>query len=360
MSHELRPAQVPIAEQVAEALKTVDSCLLRAETGFGKTALACHFAREKLAEGGRVLFLAERLELVRQAGERMEEWGLEPFKWHGANRVNFTGRERVVISTHQTVGRKQRLPEGWNPDLIIVDEAHVQHESVKRLIAERCFSGNAKAIGLSATPCSRRLDKTYHALVEAPPFRYMVREGILTDFKVKMCVPISTDGLKKVRRTWGMDYADSDIEARTSLVAGDIAKDWRRHTEKELAHADKVRTIAFCSTVDACEGLAKRMSDVGADFHVISYKQSDAEGMAQRRRSIQALQDGEIDGLVSVDAIARGYDCPPINCVILARPFNSWRIPLIQQLGRGARNAQTSRFAWCLTTAATSSRTGRR
>src|SRR5689334_3947270 len=105
----LRDYQQRAVEAAVEDLKEVDSTLLVMATGLGKTVTFSHVAKHFAGEGwnwGRVMVLAHREELIRQAADKLarvtgevpdvemaDEW---------ADRPNLMGaRARYVVSSVQ-------------------------------------------------------------------------------------------------------------------------------------------------------------------------------------------------------------------------------------------------------------------
>ena len=82
----------------------------------------------------------------------------------------------------------------------------------------------------------------------------------------------------------------------------------------------------------------------GHDFHCYSY----LDGAQRKDELIQAHKAGEIMGLVSIEALTRGYDVADIQCVVDAHPWRKAVSQVIQQAGRGMRPAEGKEFCLLL------------
>ena len=90
-------------------------------TGGGKTIVFSYIAQLAAKKGSRILVLAHRAELVRQASEKFTMFGIE----HGVIHPDYktdTTKQSQVASVQTLVNRLDKLD--FCPDLIIVDEAH--------------------------------------------------------------------------------------------------------------------------------------------------------------------------------------------------------------------------------------------
>ncbi len=54
------------------------------------------------------------------------------------------------------------------------------------------------------------------------------------------------------------------------------------------------------------------------------------------------LADGTVRGVVNVDVLIEGFDCPAVKCIVLARPTKSLT-RYLQQVGRGSRRLGSTR-----------------
>ena len=106
-----------------------------------------------------------------------------------------------------------------------------------------------------------------------------------------------------------------------------------------------VKTIVFSANVAHGVELCEAFNAAGYDFRQISYLQKDD---GEKKRNIQLFREGKVHGLVSCEALVRGFDVPDILCLISARPYRKSFAAHIQQLGRVMRAAPNKEFGLVL------------
>ena len=336
---QLRPyqldAQNAIRRHFAAGARRV---MLSLPTGAGKTVVAGDMLRSAAGKGSRVLFVADRTQLIEQTSRHLHDIGIS----HGIIAGGHPCRlyRQVQVASPQALSRRQwfRHPE-TSPaqfDLVVVDEAHTQWKSLAKYLLET----SVRAIGLSATPMTPGLGKTWEEIVNATTTRALIAQKFLAPLHTYCGVEIDMDGAPK---NSAGEWTDGGVADRTIPIIGDIVKEWTEKTK--LKFGGPVRTIVFSATVACGEEIAARFARQGFKFEQISYKDPDA---FRRRKKIEQLRDGKIDGLISVDALAKGFDLPSIQCVVTARPYRKSVAAFIQAVGRGMRISPETGKTDCL------------
>ena len=154
---QLRPHQAQSLDGLRDALRTgARRVVLQAPTGFGKTVVAAHIVAGCRERAKRVTFCVPSLGLVDQTFERFLENGIEASDM-GVIQADHPWRRPhapVQIATAQTLSRR----EPPVTDVVVVDEAHIQHEVYERWMEaepEKIF------VGLSASPWARGLPRPF-------------------------------------------------------------------------------------------------------------------------------------------------------------------------------------------------------
>ncbi len=296
-------------------------------TGGGKTICSAYLIAEAVAKGSKAVFVCDRVALVNQTSKAFTEFGIT----HGvAQGKNTFGRSLPVqICSAQTIEARGFWPD---LDLIIVDECHSQRKAVLEFVT----AIGKPVIGLTATPFSAGLAQTYSRVVNVTTTDKLIADKWLAPLKVYAAKEIDMKGAK----TTGGEWLSSEVEQRGSKIVGDIVAEWQDKTDKHFGKP--VKTIGFSATVEHGEELCRAFQAAGHDFRQVSYKDDNDES---RAKLIEAFRRGEVLGLISCEALAKGFDVPDIQCGIAARPYRKSLAAHIQQIGRVMRPAPNKDFA---------------
>jgi superfamily II DNA or RNA helicase len=325
----LRPYQQDAIEGMREAFRTgARAPLLVAPTGAGKTVMFGFVASKTAASGKRVLILAHRRELIRQASRKLDEVAVP----HGIIAPGHTPtRDLVQVASVQTLGRRLGDPRHDAPNLIVVDEAHHAVAGQWRTITDAFPS--ARILGVTATP--ERLDGRglgvaaggiFDRLVIGPTVTDLIEAGFLS--RARVFAPAERPDLSGVRTVAG-DYATGALaEAmQKPQIVGDAIKHYAQHAPGQPA-------ILFSPSVAHAEAMAAAFREAG--WRAVAA--SGSTPAAERDAAIAGLATGAVQVLCSCDLISEGLDVPAVGCVILMRPTKSLGLYL-QQVGRGLRPA---------------------
>jgi len=320
----LRPYQTTDIERIRDAFRQgARAPLYQLSTGGGKTVVFSHVILQAVAKGTRVLVLAHRRELIKQASNKLTALGIT----HG---IIAAGQDRdhdaqVIVASIQTVARRLSTLDQF--DLIVIDEAHHAVATTWTKLFES--QPGARLLGVTATPA--RLDGKglgkhagghFDAIVCGPAMQELVDLGFLAPTKVFIpAATISTAGL----RTIAGDYDEGELAERASGVTGDAVAEFAKLPAGTTA-------MVFCVTV-------KHALDVADAFAAAGFKATAVHGgmdKDSRDAAIAGLENGETDVLTSCEIISEGVDVPSVGCVVLLRPTKSLTMCL-QQIGRGMR-----------------------
>jgi DNA repair protein RadD len=290
--------------------------ILCAPTGSGKTVCGAYLLRECHEKGKRAVFVADRIPLIDQTSALLDHYGIP----HGviqANHWRWRPWERIQVASAQTLARRK-----WpDADLIIVDEAHTLHKAVLERIAKR----DCVVIGLTATPFTRGLGRHYERVVSVTTTNKLIEQGRLSSFRV---FSASEPDMRGAETKKGGEWTDRAAEERSMPIVGDCVAEY-------LKHAAGKKFIAFGATIAHCEELQRQFAAAGVVCGLYTSKTHEEERKALLREFSEP--NGYLRGLVSVAALAKGFDRPDVECVIVARPLRKGFAEHIQILGRGLR-----------------------
>jgi superfamily II DNA or RNA helicase len=213
---------------------------------------------------------------------------------------------------------------------VLIDEAHTLYASTTDWLAT--LPDSVAVIGLTATPFTRGLGRHFDAIVNVENTDSLVARGMLVRPLTYVATEIDT-GSVAVRTTGEWD--DGGLEREGVKIVGDVVAEYVKRTHEHFGGS--VKTIVFSSTVAHGEEICRAFAGIGLNFQNISYRDDEAE----RRAKITEFRkpDSAITGLVSCDALAKGFDVPDVLACILCRPLRRSLTTHIQQIGRVMRSA---------------------
>jgi DNA repair protein RadD len=295
--------------------------LLVLPTGGGKTCIIAAISANAAARGRHVLILVHRRELIHQTSSKLAWVGLE----HGIIAAGIPPSDHAVqIASVQTLARRlSRL--GWQPTLIIIDEAHHATAGQWARILEHW--PDAYRLGVTATPC--RLDGcglrgTFDTMVLGPSVADLIFTGYLSPARI-YAPPVVAD-LQGIRSRGG-DYANDQAAAAMDrpTVTGDAIAHYQRLAAGQQA-------IAFCCNVNHAVSVCDAFKTAGISAELLLGNTPD------REQVVADFAAHRIRVLVTVDVVSEGFDVPAASCAILLRPTQSLGLYL-QQVGRVLRPA---------------------
>lgn len=302
--------------------------LLMAPTGAGKTYLGLRLAHEAMLKGKRALFVCDRTTLVEQTSETADRYGLAA---HGIVQANHWRRDTSLplqIASAQTLAKRGFWPAA---DLIIIDEAHTQ----MRVWTEFIQRAPAVCVGLSATPFSPGLGKLFSNLVNATTMDALTDSGVLVPLRVLSCTRADMEGAA----TAGGEWTDAAAGERGMAIVGDVVTEWFRYARQR-------KSIVFGATIAHCLELCRQFIDAGVLAAAFTSKTDSAE----RERLLREFRkpDAQLRVLISVEALAKGFDVPDVGCVVDCRPLRKSLSTAIQMWGRGLRASPDTGKTDCL------------
>lgn len=203
---------------------------------------------------------------------------------------------------------------------ILVHNCHTLYSTTRELLGRE----NATVIGLTATPCTKGLGLLYSNMINAATMHELTQSGVLVPMDILTCVKPDMTGAKTAGGEWTAKAAGE----REAQIIGDVVGEWQRHGENR-------KTIAFGADIAYCTALVQRFNTAGINAAMYTAETPDHERTALLAEFEKP--DPAIRILVSVEALAKGFDLRDIGCVIDARPLRKSLSTAIQMWGRGLR-----------------------
>lgn len=295
-------------------------------TGSGKTYIGMRVIHEALLRGKRAMFVCDRTTLINQTSAVADAYGLSAHSVMQANHWRFRPDSKFQIASVQTLARR-----GWpDADVIVIDEAHTTYKSW----TEHVVDCRAAVVGLSATPFSPGMGKIFTRLVNAATMDQLTRDGILVPMRVLSGTRINMRGAKTV----GGEWSDEAAAERGMEIIGDVVAEWARHAENR-------KTIVFGATIAHCEEMARQFNDAGIMAATFT---SDTSPEARAELLKEFSKPDSLRVLISVEALAKGFDVKDVGCVCDCRPLRKSLSTAIQMWGRGLRSSPETGKKDCL------------
>jgi superfamily II DNA or RNA helicase len=297
-------------------------------TGLGKTDIIAKLATDEAAAGGRVLLLAHRSEPLDQMTQRCLTYAPHIPVGRVQADLNETSCA-ITAASVQTVSHDKRLNQLLHPTMVIIDECH--HSMATSFIKILNWAGSFKTtrtLGVTATLVrgdGRGFGELFETVADSKGIDWAVRHRWLVPPRGKAVLLRNLD-LQTMTVRHG-DYADSELGPVIDAGSEAIVKAWQNNA------GDRI-TVAFTPTIASAQALCTGFTAQGVPAEVVigSTARDDRKAIYAR------LAAGQTRVLVSVMVTTEAWDCPPVSCVLMARPT---ALPGLyqQMMGRGLRLA---------------------
>lgn len=271
--------------------------------GGGKTYLGSHIGISiSQKRQGRLLWVAHRRELIKQAKSTLERIGYNVGVIAPWAKMDLS--HPVQVASIQTI-RNLNLDDLPPFACVVWDEAHHAMSDDWVLLAKECRRRRSFILGLTATPerrDGRGMYPLFGSMLVVATQQQLIADGHLVPTEVLIPPRVIKDGV-----------ADAPVTL------------WEKHTPG-------TKTIVFCESVDH----ARRVAD---EFDARGYSADYVEGemtSRERDRIMNRFISGRLDILTNCQILTEGFDLPPIQTVVLARRVGSHALYL-QMVGRGSR-----------------------
>ncbi|MFY0539873.1 DEAD/DEAH box helicase [Nannocystis pusilla] len=308
-------------------------------TGLGKTWLAAFDFVQLWDELGRVprlLFLAHRRELLRQAAATYRAqlrsrnvtalvgWCLEDQADIGADLVFAS-----VAKASRAPWIDQIAAERF--DYVVIDEVHhAAAESYRKILARL---DPTFLLGLTATPDRADAADILGLFDDHVAYRADLARGV----QIGRLVPFRYFGVRDDIDYKNIPWRHHHFDAEQLAAAAQTERRMQTLWTAWQAHPG-TRTLVFCCSVAHADYAATWLAAQG----VRMAKVYAAPGSDDRDLALMRLQRGELDAICAIDIFNEGVDVPALDRVVMLRPTES-SVVFLQQLGRGLGPLPASR-----------------
>lgn len=350
----LRPYQIAANHAIYNCLEdNYNRVLLCQCTASGKTTTLAEMIKRFVRDFHyKVLFLADRRELISQAFRRIKDHaGLTDWEI-GCEIAEYYAPEsaKVVVGSIQTISNPKRL-QWFYPDVIVYDEA--QHctcpTAIKLFNRYKVFEGKCILLGCTATPkradkkslyargidgniitiYNKKLKKQIPADETTSPFQIMaydydlitaIEEGYVVN--IRGGVVVSDTDLNDIPVTYNTITGEKDFSQKELAKAVDN----EQRTTKALSEWRRIAsdrpTIIFAASVEHARHMAQAWTDNG--YPAVALDGETDKSL--RYETLDKFNKGKLQVIANYGLFVEGTDLPPASCAILARPTQSWTL----------------------------------
>lgn len=327
----LREDQTDAVARLWDSLRTHQSVVFQAPTGFGKTIMAAHIALKAYEGRRKIVFGVTRKELLKQTSRTFSAFGIP----HGFIAAGMPANPFAFVQIASADSLKSRR-SFLDCNLFVPDECRQWVTATREGMIQEAKANGAKVVGLDATPerlDGRPLSHLFEDMVHGPSVSWLMDRGYLS--KYRAFAPVNPDlaGLH-VR---GGDYVTSELEDKFNKpsIIGDAIKVQRQY-------ATGLRTMVFAFSRKHGKDLCEAYNHNGIRSVYIDGDSSPE----YRAEAIRMFADSEAECLISVNLVTDGFDLSaqvgrdvPVEAISLQRPTKSKPMAL-QMMGRALRPKQ--------------------
>jgi DNA repair protein RadD len=317
--------------------------ILALPTGAGKSVVIAELTRLLFdtwpEEHPRTLVIVPSKELAEQNADKLMR--LLPAHLRLGYYSASVGQKRpdadVIVATIGSVAKHAHVL--GNIKCVIIDECHLVNPDgagmYRRLLADLTKYCQFRVVGLTATPfrgngvwLTDGDDPLFTGIAHSVTMQTLLDAGHLAPLVRPSDLATRIDASGVTIASTG----DYNLEALAATVDAylDAAA-----TEAVILATERRKWIAFTPTVDNAIRFANQLRRNGVAAQVVTGDTPKKE----RERLIAEFRAGRIRCLVTVLALATGFDVPDVDCIVWLRPTIS-PVLYIQGAGRGLRPAE--------------------
>ncbi len=314
-------------EMQLEALQSLSKCrsmnndkaLIISATGTGKTFLAAFDVKN--VNPTKMLFIVHRENIARAAMDSFKQ--VMPDKTMGL----YTGNSKFpdaeyIFATIQTLTKDKHLLQFVNNyfDYIIFDEVH--HLGAKTYMKVFGYFTPKFTLGLTATPERNDGVNIFELFEYNIAYEIRLHDALSADYLVPFHYYGISDVVDAINGKPKFDSLTSDNRINQII-----------EKSRFYGHSgERLHGLIFASSVKEVTFLEQALNNRGIAAKGLSGSDTEDE----RQHSIELLEEGVYEYLITVDIFNEGVDIKCVNQIIFLRQTES-SIIFIQQLGRGLR-----------------------
>lgn len=242
----------------------------------------------------------------------------------------------VIVATIGSIYRNAHL--FGNIKMVIIDECHLVSPDgagmYRQFLTELATYCKFRTFGLTATPfrgngvwLTSGTDPLFCGIAHETKIQTLIDQEFLSP----LIRPVDALTMIDSSHVEIGSTGDYKIDKLSDAVSGYLPQ---IASEAIKASRDRKKWIAFAPTVENAESFSALLNGLGVPSGVVCGETKKTE----RQKLIDDFRCGKLRCLVSVIALATGFDVPDIDCIIWIRPTIS-PVLYVQGAGRGMRIA---------------------
>jgi len=310
----LRPYQQSARQKVNRLLfKKRNPCLV-IPTGGGKTKTAIVIIHHQIRSYKKVIILTPQEEIFNQWVFELDQAGIDIGTINSGG-VNGNLKKALVCMPLSLVNLLPYMPDNFQPDIIITDEAHHSAADTWEAIFQKWPA--ALRLGLTATPQrtdGKGLNHLYDEIVQTTDIQELVKAGHLAaplpivpeQYLINIPIKNGDYDPSEQARLLGKPKIIGDIIEKYGMIFGGLP------------------VLVPCSNHAHAEKMTESFRAAGWKWDHIHSKLQKSE----RRRMLREIESGAINGLCTVGIGTEGLDIPGLFGLIWLRRTMSLTIYL--------------------------------
>lgn len=319
MSKQLRDYQANFFANIRKFVGQYRRVIAQLPTGGGKTVIFTSIAKSSVQKGFTVLILSESTKIFQQIAAEIPSTEIK-----AGIKDLFIRKGQVYLAMAQTLIRREKMIENFaffgDKLLIICDEAH--YGNFTKILKQL---PDAYLIGMTATPNMKdapHLPELYNALVEGPSVDDLIQKGYLTTYRHFARVVADMNALKIKSGEFTEESQEQVFE--TKVVYDGLVKD--------LTNMKYTSCMIFTASIRHCKDVVEQLAAAGYECAQYHSKMTDPE----QSYAMMHFKSGSKKICVSIGALVKGFDHPPVDLVVLLRATTSLSL-FLQMCGRASR-----------------------
>lgn len=304
--------------------------------------------------GTRCMLLCNDFKILNQnMNSMLKFWPQADIGCYSASLKQRDTRKPILYCGIQSVGKRPQ--EFLPPDIILVDEGDMVSEKEETLY-QKFISHfpDARIIAFTATPYDSKgcmtNGQTWHKIIidltKRERFNKFVDDGYLSPLVTKKtCVEIDVTDI-------AMKF--NDFDEKSANEAADKEEIHRAVVSECIRYgADRKKWLVFSQGVENGHKITKYFNAAGIKTVMLT----GADSVAYREEQERLYHEGNTRCLVNCSLYGRGWDCPEVDLIAIAKATQSTRW-WVQALLRGTRKAENKNDCLILDFAANTKRLG--